>query len=187
MLFPPEPTLAELTAGGAALLHLRRSASTARRPALRVGNDRAGDELRDRAARSRDDRRDRRGQRRSTDPRRAIRRRARPRPRRQRAVGVFSRRHRQCRPISARRVSRRARRSPPRGISPRRRRRWNNGSPPPCATSSTASTPRLFAPGHCSGWRLKTALASATPGHYAPSVVGTRYDLRAPTLRSDRR
>ena len=47
--------------------------------------------------------------------------------------------------------------------------------------------PALFAPGHCSGWRLKTALASATPGRYAPSVVGTRYDLRAPALRSDRR
>jgi 7,8-dihydropterin-6-yl-methyl-4-(beta-D-ribofuranosyl)aminobenzene 5'-phosphate synthase len=39
--------------------------------------------------------------------------------------------------------------------------------------------PALFAPGHCSGWRLKTALASAAPERYAPSVVGTRYDLAA--------
>jgi 7,8-dihydropterin-6-yl-methyl-4-(beta-D-ribofuranosyl)aminobenzene 5'-phosphate synthase len=39
--------------------------------------------------------------------------------------------------------------------------------------------PALFAPGHCSGWRLKTALASAAPERYAPSVVGARYDLAA--------
>ena len=38
--------------------------------------------------------------------------------------------------------------------------------------------PRLLAPGHCTGWRAKAALASAfAPEHYAPSVVGTRYRL----------
>ena len=46
--------------------------------------------------------------------------------------------------------------------------------------------PALFAPGHCSGWRLKTALASAAPERYAPSVVGTRYDLVAVLTRRRR-
>jgi 7,8-dihydropterin-6-yl-methyl-4-(beta-D-ribofuranosyl)aminobenzene 5'-phosphate synthase len=41
--------------------------------------------------------------------------------------------------------------------------------------------PRLVAPGHCTGWRAKAALAAAfAPGGYAPSVVGSRYTLRAP-------
>lgn len=41
--------------------------------------------------------------------------------------------------------------------------------------------PRLVAPGHCTGWRAKAALAQAfAPTHYAPSVVGTLYRLRAP-------
>jgi 7,8-dihydropterin-6-yl-methyl-4-(beta-D-ribofuranosyl)aminobenzene 5'-phosphate synthase len=41
--------------------------------------------------------------------------------------------------------------------------------------------PRLVAPGHCTGWRAKTALADAfsPTGRYAPSVVGTRYRLVA--------
>jgi 7,8-dihydropterin-6-yl-methyl-4-(beta-D-ribofuranosyl)aminobenzene 5'-phosphate synthase len=40
--------------------------------------------------------------------------------------------------------------------------------------------PRLLAPGHCTGWRAKAALAtSVTPGHYAPSVVGSLYRLLA--------
>ena len=40
--------------------------------------------------------------------------------------------------------------------------------------------PRLVAPGHCTGWRAKTNLASAfAPGRYAPSVVGTLYRLSA--------
>ncbi len=40
--------------------------------------------------------------------------------------------------------------------------------------------PRIVAPGHCSGWRAKVALANAfAGGRYAPSVVGTRYTLRA--------
>jgi 7,8-dihydropterin-6-yl-methyl-4-(beta-D-ribofuranosyl)aminobenzene 5'-phosphate synthase len=43
--------------------------------------------------------------------------------------------------------------------------------------------PALFAPGDCSGWRLKTALASAAPERYAPSVVGARYDLAAVLTR----
>ena len=42
--------------------------------------------------------------------------------------------------------------------------------------------PRVVAPGHCTGWRAKTALASAfAPGRYAPSVVGSRYQLAADT------
>jgi 7,8-dihydropterin-6-yl-methyl-4-(beta-D-ribofuranosyl)aminobenzene 5'-phosphate synthase len=40
--------------------------------------------------------------------------------------------------------------------------------------------PNLIAPGHCTGWRAKAALAAAfAPGHYAPSVVGTTYRLSA--------
>src|SRR5262249_29111739 len=38
--------------------------------------------------------------------------------------------------------------------------------------------PRLVAPGHCTGWRAKAALASAfAPGGYGPSVVGSAYVL----------
>jgi 7,8-dihydropterin-6-yl-methyl-4-(beta-D-ribofuranosyl)aminobenzene 5'-phosphate synthase len=41
-------------------------------------------------------------------------------------------------------------------------------------------TPRVVAPGHCTGWRAKAALAHTfAPGHYAPSVVGSLYALRA--------
>lgn len=40
--------------------------------------------------------------------------------------------------------------------------------------------PHLVAPGHCTGWRAKAALANAfAPGRYAPSVVGTSYRLSA--------
>jgi 7,8-dihydropterin-6-yl-methyl-4-(beta-D-ribofuranosyl)aminobenzene 5'-phosphate synthase len=40
--------------------------------------------------------------------------------------------------------------------------------------------PRVVAPGHCTGWRAKAALAHAfAPGNYAPSVVGSLYALRA--------
>ena len=40
--------------------------------------------------------------------------------------------------------------------------------------------PRVVAPGHCSGWRAKAALADTfAPGRYAPSVVGARYLLVA--------
>jgi 7,8-dihydropterin-6-yl-methyl-4-(beta-D-ribofuranosyl)aminobenzene 5'-phosphate synthase len=40
--------------------------------------------------------------------------------------------------------------------------------------------PRLVAPGHCTGWRAKAALATAfAPGRYGPSVVGSRYLLHA--------
>ncbi|HKE19111.1 MAG TPA: MBL fold metallo-hydrolase [Kofleriaceae bacterium] len=39
---------------------------------------------------------------------------------------------------------------------------------------------RIVAPGHCTGWRAKVALAAAfAPGRYGPSVVGTVYTLRA--------
>ena len=44
----------------------------------------------------------------------------------------------------------------------------------------TRIQPRLVAPGHCTGWRAKAALADAfAPGHYAPSVVGSVYLLKA--------
>ncbi|MEQ8659510.1 MAG: MBL fold metallo-hydrolase, partial [Gammaproteobacteria bacterium] len=40
--------------------------------------------------------------------------------------------------------------------------------------------PRIVAPGHCTGWRAKSALAAAfAPGRFAPSVVGTSFDLHA--------
>ncbi len=40
--------------------------------------------------------------------------------------------------------------------------------------------PRLVAPGHCTGWRAKAALADTfAPGSHGPSVVGTRYTLAA--------
>jgi 7,8-dihydropterin-6-yl-methyl-4-(beta-D-ribofuranosyl)aminobenzene 5'-phosphate synthase len=40
--------------------------------------------------------------------------------------------------------------------------------------------PRVVAPGHCTGWRAKAALAHAfAPGRYGPSVVGSLYSLRA--------
>jgi len=39
--------------------------------------------------------------------------------------------------------------------------------------------PRVVAPGHCTGWRAKAALARAfAPGNYGPSVVGSLYALR---------
>jgi hypothetical protein len=38
--------------------------------------------------------------------------------------------------------------------------------------------PRILAPGHCTGWRAKAALADRfAPDRYAPSLVGTRYVL----------
>ena len=41
-------------------------------------------------------------------------------------------------------------------------------------------SPRIVAPGHCTGWRAKAALANAfAPGRYGPSVVGSRYVLAA--------
>jgi 7,8-dihydropterin-6-yl-methyl-4-(beta-D-ribofuranosyl)aminobenzene 5'-phosphate synthase len=40
--------------------------------------------------------------------------------------------------------------------------------------------PRIVAPGHCTGWRAKAALAEVfAPGRYAPSVVGSLYRLAA--------
>mgnify|MGYP003407154722 FL=1 len=40
--------------------------------------------------------------------------------------------------------------------------------------------PKLVGPGHCTGWRAKAALAQQfQPSHYAPSVVGSVYHLRA--------
>jgi 7,8-dihydropterin-6-yl-methyl-4-(beta-D-ribofuranosyl)aminobenzene 5'-phosphate synthase len=44
----------------------------------------------------------------------------------------------------------------------------------------TVISPRLVAPGHCTGWRAKAALAERfAPGRYGPSVVGTTYSLHA--------
>jgi 7,8-dihydropterin-6-yl-methyl-4-(beta-D-ribofuranosyl)aminobenzene 5'-phosphate synthase len=41
--------------------------------------------------------------------------------------------------------------------------------------------PRIVAPGHCTGWRAKAALAERfAPSHYAPSVVGTSFFLTSP-------
>ena len=41
-------------------------------------------------------------------------------------------------------------------------------------------SPRIVAPGHCTGWRAKAALADRfAPGRYGPSVVGTTYSLVA--------
>jgi len=40
--------------------------------------------------------------------------------------------------------------------------------------------PRVVAPGHCTGWRAKAALAQAfAPERYGPSAVGSMYTLRA--------
>jgi len=40
--------------------------------------------------------------------------------------------------------------------------------------------PRIVAPGHCTGWRAKAALARAfAPGNYGPSAVGSSYVLKA--------
>jgi 7,8-dihydropterin-6-yl-methyl-4-(beta-D-ribofuranosyl)aminobenzene 5'-phosphate synthase len=40
--------------------------------------------------------------------------------------------------------------------------------------------PRVVAPGHCTGWRAKAALAQAfAPERYGPSAVGAMYTLRA--------
>jgi 7,8-dihydropterin-6-yl-methyl-4-(beta-D-ribofuranosyl)aminobenzene 5'-phosphate synthase len=40
--------------------------------------------------------------------------------------------------------------------------------------------PRVVAPGHCTGWRAKAALAGTfAPGRYGPSFVGSRYELRS--------
>ena len=41
-------------------------------------------------------------------------------------------------------------------------------------------SPRVVAPGHCTGWRAKAALAAEfAPGRYGPSVVGSRYQRSA--------
>lgn len=41
-------------------------------------------------------------------------------------------------------------------------------------------SPRIVAPGHCTGWRAKAALAERfAPGRFGPSVVGTTYSLSA--------
>jgi 7,8-dihydropterin-6-yl-methyl-4-(beta-D-ribofuranosyl)aminobenzene 5'-phosphate synthase len=41
-------------------------------------------------------------------------------------------------------------------------------------------SPRVVAPGHCTGWRAKAELSRAfAPGRYAPSVVGSWYRLAA--------
>lgn len=43
--------------------------------------------------------------------------------------------------------------------------------------------PRVVAPGHCTGWRAKAALAQAfAPERYGPSAVGSMYVLKASSL-----
>lgn len=45
--------------------------------------------------------------------------------------------------------------------------------------------PSILAPGHCTGWRAKAALAREfAPEHYAPSVVGSRYELHGREQRA---
>jgi 7,8-dihydropterin-6-yl-methyl-4-(beta-D-ribofuranosyl)aminobenzene 5'-phosphate synthase len=45
---------------------------------------------------------------------------------------------------------------------------------------ATLIAPRIVAPGHCTGWRAKAALANRfAPGRYGPSFVGTTYSLVA--------
>ncbi len=49
---------------------------------------------------------------------------------------------------------------------------------PTVADLDTVIQPRIVAPGHCTGWRAKAALAERfAPGRYGPSVVGTTYVL----------
>ena len=44
----------------------------------------------------------------------------------------------------------------------------------------TRISPRILAPGHCTGWRAKAALAARfAPDRYAPSFVGSTYFLTA--------
>ena len=40
-----------------------------------------------------------------------------------------------------------------------------------------ALRPTLLMPGHCTGWRAKQAIETATPGLLAPLTVGTQYDM----------
>ena len=57
-----------------------------------------------------------------------------------------------------------------------------NPLPPVPTTNILANRirPRVVAPGHCTGWRAKAALARTfAPGNYGPSVVGSLYALRA--------
>lgn len=53
---------------------------------------------------------------------------------------------------------------------------------PETVSALAALEPKLVAPGHCTGWRGKVALADefASSSRYAPSVVGTQYRLTAP-------
>lgn len=50
---------------------------------------------------------------------------------------------------------------------------------PATVASLRSLNPSLVAPGHCTGWRAKAALAAefSPDGRYAPSVVGSRYRL----------
>ena len=48
------------------------------------------------------------------------------------------------------------------------------------ADLDTRVNPRVVAPGHCTGWRAKAAMAARfAPDRYAPSAVGTTYRLTA--------
>src|SRR5262249_28532325 len=53
-------------------------------------------------------------------------------------------------------------------------------TPPTVRDLKERIEPRVVAPGHCTGWRAKAALAGAfAPGRYGPSVVGSTYVLAA--------
>ncbi len=54
---------------------------------------------------------------------------------------------------------------------------------PDTVEALVALNPKLVAPGHCTGWRAKAALANefAPTDRYAPSSVGSRYHLLAHT------
>ena len=45
---------------------------------------------------------------------------------------------------------------------------------------ATRVKPRVVSPGHCTGWRAASALATAfSPSRFAPCVVGSRFTLTA--------
>jgi 7,8-dihydropterin-6-yl-methyl-4-(beta-D-ribofuranosyl)aminobenzene 5'-phosphate synthase len=50
---------------------------------------------------------------------------------------------------------------------------------PPTVAALTAMSPRLIAPGHCTGWRAQHALAAAMPDAWVASSSGTTHRLTA--------
>ena len=113
------------------------------------------------------------------DPRRALPRRQRARPRNDGAHRLLARRRRQRRPRSTPAPSRPTGRRAARRLPPRRHNRRGPHRTHRARPQGTRR-PRIVAPGHCTGWRAAAALTNAfSPTGYAPSVVGTRYVLKA--------